>query len=88
MADIIKFEPKPPVKRPGENTIGPSVLDTSKIGPKDPIANMVISCHCGCVLHELLNAGVVVCSRCRCRAPAVWQWDRDSPTLPPTRPAA
>lgn len=42
-----------------------------------PTDGLVLSCHCGSTLVELLNAGVVVCARCRCTAPVEWRWEKE-----------
>ncbi len=48
---------------------GDKVMDA----PKD---NIVLSCACGSTLMELVNAGFVVCARCRRAGPVEWRWKK------------
>jgi hypothetical protein len=37
---------------------------------------LVLACHCGQTLHEIINNGIVRCARCRCEAPITWGWKK------------
>lgn len=75
MGDIVDFKSKGivPVER---------VQDPRRV-PPPPADGLVLACHCGSTLHELLNAGVVRCSRCGDYGKATWGW-APRPDVTPT----